>query len=101
MLDISTLPALVDELTSLNTQIAVLTAKADQIKKDLISTGLSEVCGSNTRAVISKIASGYTTDWHAVADYLQPSAEVIGLFQKERAGYTKLEVKGYNARKAA
>ena len=68
---------------------------------DLIKTGLSEVCGSNTRAVISKVASGYTTDWHSVADYLKAPAEVIALFQKERAGYTKVEVKGYNARKAA
>lgn len=72
-----------------------------QSKKQLIATGLSEVCGSTTRAVISKVAAGYTTDWHAVADYLKAPAEVISLFQKERAGYTKVEVKGYNLRRAA
>ena len=100
MIDTGTLPALVDELTSLNTQIAVLTAKADQIKADLIATGLTEICGSNTRAVVSTVADGFTTDYRGVVEKLLPGAD-LSAFAKQRSGYTKLEVKGYNVRKAA
>ena len=101
MLDISTLPQLVDELTSLNTQIAVLTARADEIKSDLAKTGLDEVCGSVTRATISRIAESYRADWKAIAGYYNPTPDVIGLFQTKVAAQVRVSVKGYNARKAA
>ena len=81
MLDTATLPALVDELTDLNTQIAVLTARADQIKKDLASTGLDEVCGSVTRAVISHIAESSRPDWKAIAAKFEPTPEEIAAHQ--------------------
>lgn len=100
MIDTATLPALVDELTSINTQLAVLQARADQIKADLISTGLAEVCGANTRAVISTVADGTTTDYAAAVKALLPGAD-LSAFAKARKGYTKVEVKGYNLRKAA
>jgi hypothetical protein len=101
MLDTATLPALVDELTELNTQIAVLTARADKIKADLASTGLNEVCGSVTRAVISRVAEHYRDDWKSIAGYYNPTPEVIGLFQTKVEAQTRVSVKGYNARKAA
>lgn len=101
MLDTNTLPALVDELTSLNTQIAVLTAQADAIKADLASTGMTEVCGSNTRAVISYISAGFSTSWKDLAQSLQPTPEQVAKFQKETAAQVRISIKGYNARKAA
>jgi hypothetical protein len=101
MLDISTLPALVDELTDLNTKIAVLTARADSIKADLAKTGLDEVCGSVTRAVISRIDESYRADWKSIAGYYNPPAEVVVLFQTKVAASVRISVKGYNARKVA
>ena len=101
MLDINTLPALVDELTELNTQIAVLTARADEIKRDLAKTKLTEVCGTVTRAVISYIDAGYSTSWKDLALSFKPSDEEIKLFQVEREAQVRVSIKGYNARKAA
>lgn len=101
MLDTATLPGLVDELTELNTQIAVLTARADQIKSDLASTGLDEVCGSLTRAVISRVAETSRPDWKSVAGYYCPTDDVIAMFQTKVAASVRISVKGYNARKAA
>jgi len=101
MLDVSTLPYLVDELTDLNTQIAVLTARADQIKLDLGKTGLTEVCGSVTRAVISYVAASTTVAWKDLAISFKPTQEEVALFSKDKAAYVRVEVKGYNARRAA
>jgi ethanolamine ammonia-lyase large subunit len=97
MLNTNTLPALVDELTDLSTQIAALTARADEIKATLVKTGLNEVCGLNTRAVISTVADGVTTDYKAAITALLPNADLTA-FAKKRSGYTKVEIKGYNAR---
>ena len=97
----NTLPAMVDELTELNTQIAVLTARADKIKADLAATGLDEVCGSNTRAVISRVDECYRADWKAVAGFYKPTAEVVSKFQIKVAASVRISVKGYNARRAA
>ena len=95
------LPALVDELTALQTQLAVLTARADQIKSDLAATGLSEVCGSVTRAVISQVSGSTTTDWKSLAQSFSPTEAEIARFAKAKAGYVTVSIKGYNARKAA
>jgi hypothetical protein len=76
MLNINTLPApaLVDKLTEINTQLAVLTARADEIKAALVKTGLTEICGLNTRAVISTVADGVTTDYKATCRHTPRSA---------------------------
>ena len=91
------LPALVDELTAINTQIAALTARADDIKTTLVKTGLNEICGANTRAVVTTVADGKTTDYKAAVTALLPGAD-LSAFLKDRSGYTKVEIKGYNAR---
>jgi hypothetical protein len=96
-----TLPAAVDEATSLATQIAVLTARYDELKAGLIKTGLAEVCGSQTRAVISHVAASSRPDWKAIAATLEPSDEVIAAHQTAVAASDRLSIKGYNARKAA
>lgn len=101
LLNVTELPALVDELTSIQTQIAVLTARADQIKADLTSTGMTEVCGSTTRAVISYIAPSSTVSWKDLAMSFNPSNDEISAFSKNKDGYTRVEIKGYNVRRAA
>ena len=101
MLDVSTLPALVDELTELNTQIAVLVSRQDAIKADLAKTGLNEICGSVTRAVISRVAASQTTSWKDLAMSFKPTAEEIAPYLKTKDAYVRVEVKGYNARRAA
>lgn len=99
--EVNLLPALVDELTELNTQVAVLVARQDAIKATLASTGLSEVCGSVTRAVISHIGASTTVSWKDLAMSFKPTPDEMLPFQKTKDAYVRVEVKGYNARKAA
>ena len=101
MLDVSKLPALVDRLTELQTQLAVLTSEADQIKADLAKTGLSEICGSVTRCVISRVAASQTTAWKDLAMSFKPTPEEIAPHLKTKDAYVRVEVRGFNARKAA
>lgn len=101
MLDTATLPVLVDELTEINTQLAVLTARADQIKKDLSETGLDEICGSVTRAVISRIDESSRTDWKAFASKFEPTPEELAAYQTKVAASVRISIKGYNVRKVA
>ena len=99
--EVNLLPALVDELTELNTQIAVHVSRQDAIKATLASTGLSEVCGSNTRVVISRVAASQTTAWKDLAMSFKPTEAEIAPYLKTKDAYVRVEVKGYNARKAA
>ena len=90
------LPQLVDDLTALEVEIAVLEAKAKNIKAALIKSGLKEICGSQTRAVVSHIDAGVSISWQKVAEYVQAPAEVVQLFAKKRDAYDKVALYGYN-----
>ena len=101
VIDTAILPALVDELTEIQTQLAVLTSRANEIKVTLESTGLKEVCGLNTRAVISRIAESTTVSWKSLAESFSPSAAEIAAFSSKKEAYFKVEVKGYNVKARA
>lgn len=90
------LPAVVDQLTDVQVAIAVLTNLADNLKATLIASGLKEVCGSQTRAVISRVAEGTTVSWKELAESFQPSAEERALFSKKKEAYSSVSVKGFN-----
>ena len=90
------LPAVVDSLMEVQAQIAVLEALEANLKARLIASGLKEVCGMSGRVVISHVDAGVTVEWAKVAKYLNASAEVIQLFSKQRDGYDRCSVFGYN-----
>lgn len=94
--DVTDLPAIIDELAQLATDIAVLTVRSDNLKATLIASGLKEVCGSQTRAVISRVAEGTTVSWKDLAESFQPSAEERALFSKKKEAYSSVSVKGFN-----
>ena len=90
------LPAVVDQLMAVQTQIAVLEALEKNLKATLIKSGQREICGLNGRAVVSHIDAGVTVSWQKVAKHLQAPAEVVALFSEKRDAYDKLTVYGYN-----
>ena len=90
------LPAVVDALADVQTAIASLEALEKNLKSQLIRSGLSEVCGSSVRAVVTQIAPSQTIDYHALCDFLHPDAETVLKFAKAKAGYTKVSLYGFN-----
>lgn len=90
------LPAVVDQLTDVQVAIAVLEALEANLKAQLIASGLSEICGTNTRAVISTTKASVTVSWQAVAKALNPSDALIAANSKSKAPVTSVKLFGYN-----
>ncbi len=90
------LPAIVDQLTQVQVQIAVLEALERNLKADLIASGLKEVCGSTTRAVISTTQEGVTVAWKDLAMYFVPSAGQIARFSSKKDPVTSVRLYGFN-----
>jgi len=90
------LPAVVDQLTDVQVAIAVLESLEANLKATLAASGLDEVCGTNTRAVISRVAAGVTVEWSALAKSFGPSDEELAKFSKKREAQVRVAVKGYN-----
>ncbi len=99
--DVTDLPAIVDELAQLATDIAVLTVRSDNLKAKLLATGLPEVCGSTLRAVCIRPADSVTVSWKALAESFSPTADEVSLFSSKKVGTPYVKLVGYNARKAA
>ena len=90
------LPAVVDQLTDVQVAIAVLENLEANLKAALIKSGLKEVCGTKTRAVISTTAASVTISWSAVAKALNPSDELIAKNSKPKDPVTSVKLYGYN-----
>ena len=90
------LPAVVDQLADVQTAIAVLTNLADNLKAQLIKSGLREICGSQVRANVINVAEGTTVEWKKLAESFSPTPEEQAAFSKKRDAYTKVEIRGYN-----
>ena len=90
------LPAVVDQLTDVQVAIAVLESLEGNLKAALIASGLSEVCGTKTRAVISVSKASVTVSWQAVAKALNPSDELIAKNSKPKDPVTSVKLYGYN-----
>lgn len=90
------LPAIVDALADVQTAIATLEALEGNLKAALIRSGLTEVCGSQVRAVVSHVGPTITTDYRSLVDYLKPAPEVFALFGKTKKGYAAVKLYGYN-----
>lgn len=99
--DVTDLPAIVDELAQIATDIAVLTAKSDNLKAKLLQSGLDEVCGSTLRALCIRPVDGVSVSWKALAESFQPSASEIASFSTTKIGTPYIKLVGYNARRAA
>ena len=90
------LPEAVDALTLIQTQIAVLEAREAGLKKQLVASGLKEVCGSTTRVMISHIAAGTTVSWKDLATSFKPTDEQLAKFSKKKEASVQVRVYGYN-----
>jgi hypothetical protein len=90
------LPAVVDQLTDVQVAIAVLENLEANLKSQLVESGLAEVCGTNTRAVISSTKASVTVSWQAVAKALNPSDELVAKNSKPKAPVTSVKLYGYN-----
>jgi hypothetical protein len=90
------LPAVVDQLTDVQVAIAVLENLEANLKATLVKSGLKEICGSKTRAVVSVTAAGVTVSWSAVAKALNPSDELLAKHSKVKDPVTSVKLYGYN-----
>ena len=90
------LPQLVDDLTAVQVEIAVLEAREANLKAALIASGLKEICGSKTRAVVSVTKASVTVAWKAVAEALNPPPELLAKHSKPKDPVTSVTVRGYN-----
>jgi hypothetical protein len=90
------LPAVVDQLTDVQVAIAVLENLEANLKAQLIASGLPEVCGANTRAVISTSKASVTVSWQAVAKALNASDGLVAANSKPKAPVTAVKLYGYN-----
>lgn len=90
------LPAVVDQLADVQTQIPVLEAREKELKTVLIASGQKEVCGSTLRAVISTTKASVTVAWKAVAEALNPPQELIDANSTPKAPVTSVRLCGYN-----
>lgn len=90
------LPAVVDQLTAVQVQIAVLEALEKNLKATLVASGLKEICGSTTRVVISTSKPGVTVSYKALAESFKPTADEIALFSTPKDAVTTVRVYGYN-----
>ena len=90
------LPAVVDQLTDVQVAIAVLESLEANLKAQLVASGLTEVCGSKTRAVISTTKASVTVSWSAVAKALNPSDELIAANSKAKDPVTSVKLYGFN-----
>ena len=90
------LPAVVDQLTAVQVQIAVLEALEKNLKATLIASGLKEVCGTSTRVVISTSKPGVTVSWKALAESLNLPADQIAEFSTPKDPVTTCRVYGFN-----
>jgi hypothetical protein len=90
------LPAVVDELTEVQTLIAVLESREANLKAKLIATGLKEVCGSRTRAVISTTKPGVTVSWKQLAESFKPSESELAAFSTPKDAVTSVRLYGFN-----
>ena len=90
------LPAVVDQLADVQTAIAVLEALEANLKAELVKSGLTEICGSQVRAVISTTKASVTVSWSAVAKALNPSEELLAKHSKAKDPVTSVRLCGYN-----
>ena len=90
------LPAVVDQLTDVQVAIAVLENLEANLKATLIKSGLKEVCGTATRAVISTTKAGVTISWSQVAKALNPSPELLATHSTPKDPVTSVKLYGYN-----
>jgi hypothetical protein len=71
------LAAAVDQLAILKSQIAQLQEQESALKQSLADSSLDIVEGTTHRAAVSHCDGRITTDWRAIAEYLQPSRQLI------------------------
>lgn len=90
------LPAVVDQLTDVQVAIAVLENLEANLKATLIKSGLKEICGTATRAVVSVTKASVTVAWKAVAEALNPPPELLAANSKPKDPVTSVTVRGYN-----
>lgn len=90
------LPAMVDQLAELQAQIAVLEALEKNLKAALIRSGLTEVCGMTSRAVVTHVPEGVSVSWQKVANFMEVPQSVIDKFSAKRDPYDKVTLYGYN-----
>lgn len=90
------LPAVVDQLTDVQVAIAVLENLEANLKAKLVESGLKEICGSKTRAVISTTKAGVTVSWSQVAKALNPSEELLAKFSTVKDASTSVRLYGFN-----
>ena len=68
---------MVDELGSLNSQITVLTKRADTLKADIKAQGPERYNGQLYSALVYESEGRTTTDWRAIAEKFNPSRQLI------------------------
>ena len=73
----SPLAAKVDRLGLLRAQIDALATEAETIREELQDAGLPTVEGALYRASFAQCAGATRTDWKAVAERLNPSAQLV------------------------
>ena len=71
------LTAAVDQLANLKAQIAQLQERESALKQSITESGFDIVEGTTHRAAVSHCDGRITTDWRAIAEYLQPSRQLV------------------------
>lgn len=90
------LPAVVDQLADVQAAIAVLENLEANLKAELIKSGLSEICGSQVRAVVSTSKASVTVSWKALAESFKPSPEIVAQYATEKDPVTSVRLYGFN-----
>lgn len=90
----SPLAASVDRLGLLRADIARLQAEAETIRAELESAGLSRIEGHLYAVTITQCAGPTRTDWRAIAQRFNPSAQLIRAHTTKGAESVRLTITG-------
>lgn len=90
----------VDQLGYLKAQLAELKAQESELRDLIVAMGQGAHEGDVFRATVS-IADRETVDWRAIAEYLQPSRQLITAHTSATSVTTVRVVARKGARKAA
>lgn len=90
----------VDELGTIEAEIAVLAARQEEIKDELKDTGEEEISGSLFRAVIFDRKGAKKVNWKKIATDLGASTQRINANTKIGKASTCVKVTGRNAEAA-
>lgn len=88
----SPLAAAVDRLGLLRAEIARLQTDAETIRAELESAGLDHIEGHLYRVTITQCAGPTRTDWRAIAQRFNPSAQLIRAHTTTGAESVRLNV---------